>query len=97
MSFLCSNISLIERGALDPPGPIFDRCAQSRCHGILPDVIDLGGELLATLVITQAMIEVSFLPDHSVLVRVKMFPTTNHPAHCLIPAKGQQRMDVIRH
>ena len=79
--FSAANISLIERGALDPPGPIFDRRAESRRHGILPDVIDLGGELLATLVITQAMIEVSLLSHHSVPVRVKMFPITNHPAH----------------
>ena len=64
---------------------------------ILPDVIDLGLQLLPALVIAQSMIEEALLPFDPILSSVKMFPIANHTAYRSVPLKGQQRVNVIGH
>ena len=38
-------------------------------------------------IVTQAMIEVSLLPPHSILASVKVFPITDYATHRLIVAE----------
>ena len=70
----------IERGALDPPWPIFGAHTQASCHWILADVINFRRELLAALIVAQSVVEVTFLPRDAVLDGLIVFPIANHAA-----------------
>src|SRR2546423_14892068 len=89
--------SLIERGALDPPWPIFYRRAETSCDWVLPDIINLGRELFATFVVPKPVIKITLLPQNAVVVSVIMFPITNDTAHGFVPVEGQKGVDVIWH
>src|SRR6266567_7692950 len=69
---------------IDNPRPLFRFRAQTGSHGILPDVIQLHRELLATLVSPQTMIEISLLPDNAIHSRMKTFPISDDFAHRFI-------------
>lgn len=83
--------------SIDDPWPFFCARAEARYDRILPDVIDLGLQLLPALVIAQSMIEEALLPFDPILSRVKMFPIANDTAHRSVPLKGQQCVNVIGH
>ena len=72
---------------IDYPRPLFGVCIQTSGYRILSNVIHLRREVLATFIVSQTMIEISFLPSHSVLARVKAFPTTDDTAHCYFTRK----------
>src|SRR6266480_4020798 len=72
---------------IDNPRPLFRFRAQTGSHGILPDVIHLHRELLATLVSPQTMIEISLLPDNAIHSRMKTFPISDDFAHRIHCAK----------
>src|SRR3954462_2063409 len=87
----------IDGRAIQPPWPVFHSCAQTSRDRIIANVIDLRCELLAAFIVAQAMIEVTFLPDDAIVMRMVMLPVANHPAHLLIAIERQQRMNVIGH
>src|SRR6185437_9019155 len=94
-SILAARASLIERGALDPPWPVFCRRAETGHDWVLPDIIDLGRELFATFVVTKPVIEITLLPQNAVVVSVIMFPVAYHAAHRFISLERKQRVDVV--
>jgi hypothetical protein len=67
--------------SIDDPWPFFCARAEASYDRILPDVIDLGLQLLPALVIAQSMIEEALLPFDPILSSVKMFPIANDTAH----------------
>src|SRR5438067_8185051 len=83
--------------ALDPPRPVLSFRAQTSHDRILPNVIDLGRELFAALIVSQSMVEIPLLPDDSVPVRLEMLPSANGSAHGFIPLERQQRAEMIGH
>jgi hypothetical protein len=95
---MCGDVSLIKRGALDPPWPIFYSRAKTGYDRVLPNIIDLRRhQLFATFVVAEPVIKITVLPNYSIVVPVIMFPIANDATHGFVAVKGQERMDVIWH
>jgi|ERR1043166_1931018 len=58
---------------IDNPGPLLRFPAETSSHRIPSNIIHLGSELFATLIIAQTMIEIALLPDDVILARMKRF------------------------
>src|ERR1700730_2626813 len=69
---------------IDDPWPILCFGAQTRRYRILPNIIHLCRQLLASFIVAQAMIEISLLPHDTILCCVKTFRITGHLAHRLV-------------
>src|SRR5206468_3820453 len=67
--------------AIDSPWPIFWTHAQTGNDWIVSDVVGLYRKLLASLVVTESVIKVAFLPDSLVFARMKALPITNDFTH----------------
>jgi hypothetical protein len=89
--------STLARECIDHPKPVLSLRTQTSSYGILPDVIHVRCELRATLISSQSMIEISFLPKDMIDTWMETFPISNYVAHRLITRKRQHCVQVIRH
>ena len=84
----------IEALSVDEPGPVFGPRTEAFYDWIVADV---GGFLFAFFGVTNAVIEVAFLPKHLVVKRVVFFPFAHGAGHRGRRWKRQERMEVVGH
>jgi hypothetical protein len=86
-----------ERSIHRAPRPLCRRRAQTSGNGIVANIVHLRRKLFTSLVVSQPVIKVAFLPREPISPRVKMLPITDDTAHRLVTREREQRVDVIRH